>query len=834
MAAASYWWRATWRRGWRSSLVIVALCALLGTVALGALAGARRTESAYGRYLSSVNASDAMVNVPSPDTSLDARVAALPGVVASAAWVGLDANPVFHGRVDDSFLDDNLVGSLSGAFFTQDRATVLSGRLPTPRSTDEVALTPGLARLFGVGVGGRVTYQLLDALSPTNQVLGYRTFTVTGIIDVPPALVDQFDQVQAAILPTAATNTMRQEFEFSWVGVRLRSGSAELPALKEALAHLEATVGGGYVFAIRQMDLVHQEVQAAIRPQAVALAVLGALSALALLVLAGQAMAQRLDRSGSEMAALRVLGMSRLETALAGTLGPAVSIIVGVGLAVLGAFAVSPLAPVGPVRRFDPARGLRFDLLVLLAGGAVLVVALLTLLGLLAWRSVRRWHDAGVERLPLGAAAAASIGLPASVALGARYALEPAPGRRPTAVRANLVGSVIAVTAVVTAVVFGASLNGLVSHPARYGWNWSVLFQTEGGYGSFLPLSVNATNVGEGDGVLDRVMPELAGVRSWSTFGFTQLTIDGQLVPVLGLATHGGEVEPPTVSGRPLDDTGAVPIGGGSISGPDEIEMGATTLHQLGKQVGQTVLVGTGRTARRLTIVGVVTLPSIGVALSDHVSLGRGAMLPESTLLGIVDFSAISPNAAEAFSALPSTLAVDLEPGTDATTVEDRILAADPGGIPGGFYVQPRVLGAPIVNAAQMGSQPLTLAIALALAVLISLSATIVAGARRRRRDFAVLKALGMIRRQVRSVIAWQSVTLLLIAVIVGVPLGIAAGHGLWVAFASSIGVVPVTVTPVAALVVGALVLAAVASLLITTPGVMVADRAPAATLRTE
>ena len=42
-------------------------------------------------------------------------------------------------------------------------------------------------------------------------------------------------------------------------------------------------------------------------------------------------------------------------------------------------------------------------------------------------------------------------------------------------------------TAVVAAVVFGASLTGLVTHPARYGWNWQILIQAEGGYGELHP-----------------------------------------------------------------------------------------------------------------------------------------------------------------------------------------------------------------------------------------------------------------------------------------------------------------------------------------------------------
>ena len=40
-----------------------------------------------------------------------------------------------------------------------------------------------------------------------------------------------------------------------------------------------------------------------------------------------------------------------------------------------------------------------------------------------------------------------------------------------------------------------------------------------------------------------------------------------------------------------------------------------------------------------------------------------------------------------------------------------------------------------------------------------------------------MLKALGMTRRQVWSAVAWQTTLVLLIAVLVGAPLGVAAGR---------------------------------------------------------
>ena len=72
-----------------------------------------------------------------------------------------------------------------------------------------------------------------------------------------------------------------------------------------------------------------------------------------------------------------------------------------------------------------------------------------------------------------------------TVVTGIRHALERGTGRLRAPVLATLLGSVVAVTALVAALVFGASLTGLTTHPDRYGWNWDVLVQSSGGWGSW-------------------------------------------------------------------------------------------------------------------------------------------------------------------------------------------------------------------------------------------------------------------------------------------------------------------------------------------------------------
>ena len=204
-------------------------------------------------------------------------------------------------------------------------------------------------------------------------------------------------------------------------------------------------------------------------------------------------------------------------------------------------------------------------------------------------------------------------------------------------------------------------------------------------------------------------------------------------------------------------------------------------------------------------------------------------MLPEHTLLTIENFFAGKQSQA-AFTALPSTLAIDLRPGVPAHPMVQRILAADPDDTPGGMYQIHPVLAATLVNDAQMGDQPLTLAVVLAAAMVLSIWATVQASTRRRRRDLAMMKALGMTRRQLRAIVLWQSSTTLVLAAGLGLVLGWVVGRLVWSAFASSIGVVPVTVLPLGLVLLGLLILIVSGDALTLLPAESAA-RAPSASL---
>jgi ABC-type antimicrobial peptide transport system permease subunit len=97
-----------------------------------------------------------------------------------------------------------------------------------------------------------------------------------------------------------------------------------------------------------------------------------------------------------------------------------------------------------------------------------------------------------------------------------------------------------------------------------------------------------------------------------------------------------------------------------------------------------------------------------------------------------------------------------------------------------------------------------------------------------------VLKVLGFVRSQVRATVAWQSSTLALMAGLIGLPLGIAAGRTAWDVFADRLGVPPQPVTPVLAVGVLVPLLLVLANVVAAVPGRVAARMRPAAALRAE
>jgi hypothetical protein len=244
------------------------------------------------------------------------------------------------------------------------------------------------------------------------------------------------------------------------------------------------------------------------------------------------------------------------------------------------------------------------------------------------------------------------------------------------------------------------------------------------------------------------------------------------------------------------------------------VALGPTTASRLHVAPGDHVTVGTGSSARRALVVGIVTFPTIGVIHAAHTSLGVGALVLPKVVPGydrditgtfVGDFG-------------PRTIFVRYRPGTDAAA-ELRHLRTTTLPLAGfaGLDVLPVQRPAEIVNSGSVGNAPVLLAAALALGAVVSLALAVGSSVRYRYRDLAVLKTLGFTRRQLSATDAWQATTTVLVGLVVGVPLGLVAGPALWRLFARQLDVVAQPAVPalgIVAVVGAALVVANLASAL--------------------
>jgi len=101
-----------------------------------------------------------------------------------------------------------------------------------------------------------------------------------------------------------------------------------------------------------------------------------------------------------------------------------------------------------------------------------------------------------------------------------------------------------------------------------------------------------------------------------------------------------------------------------------------------------------------------------------------------------------------------------------------------------------------IGNYARIEDVPQFLAVVLAVLGVGVLTQLMILWVQRRRRDIAVLKAIGFVRRQVISLIAWQSGTFAVLSLVIGIPLGIIVGRVLWTLFADELGIGSSSILP--------------------------------------
>jgi hypothetical protein len=767
-----FWLRATFRRRWRSYLGLVILLGITGGLSLFALAGARRTQSAYPRFLRSANVSTMAVDTGKYDPKTVKTIASFPQVEQSQVYVATLVAVLVHGKPDFA-QDFESLASLDGRFFDQDRFAPTQGRLPNTQRVDEVAVNETAAKAYGYHVGQKLDLGTVDPSVLTEDSFEHppppvlrMTATIVGIGVFPnEVLQDDTDRSPLLLLTPAYTRQALPYVQYEWQGLKLKRGDADVNAVKQRYVKL-LDPGSAQFFHVTSVTTYH--VEQAVRPLAIALASFAAIAGIASLMLVGQALSRQLHGERDERLALRAMGATPGSSTRTAALGPTIVVVAGSALAVLFAIAASPLMPIGKVRAVEAARGFDADWTVLGFGALTLLVVLCAVAWVSAWRAApHRQSDSAVAMRPSKVVEMAqNAGLsPAGVA-GLRLAMEPGHGHTAVPVRSVMGGVAISVLALVAAVTFGNNLHALVATPRLYGWSWDATLLDNLGYGQ-----------GHVD-VAQQVFGKDANIDGFAGAFFGTDALDGTNVPLLGV-TPGARVHPPILEGR-------------SIESPNEAVLGSRTLAQLHRHIGDAVTIGNGSSTHKLRIVGTATLPTIGIIHGAYTSLGVGAMVDYRLVPGYDRY--IQANGYIG----PNVWFIRFHAGVDHGAAIKKLQHEMP---PVGSDSQSLKYGPPqrpgeIVNAKDIGSSPTLLAGALALAALMSLGLALGSSVRRRRRDLALLKALGFTGRQVGATVRWQAGATVLVGLMVGVPLGVVAGRGLWTLFAKQLDVVPESSTP--------------------------------------
>ncbi len=812
MAAIWVRLRADLRARWLSWLALGLLIGVLASVVIAAAAGARRTDSAYPRLVAASNQADELVFDSTPNPQLPtidgAKVEALPEVSRSGHLRAFST-------VDQGVL---AFGSPSGDAYMAsggiNRAHVRSGRAFDPGNPGEVMIDYSLADQNHLGAGDTLTLHFAPpvadgpvSVADLNGKPMEVSFRVAGVVATPgqfPPVSGFYFSGPAAYLTPAFVRAHTGGISSYQVSVvQLRHGRADETAF---LAGVRNLGGPDFQPIVLPLAVLGAATQHNLHLQAVALWLLACLLSIVILLVIVQLLTRQAALESTDWTVLWAMGLTRTQLVALG-LGRTLWIAVPAGVsAVAGAIVLSPLAPIGLAAKAEIHPGIAFDASALLIGGSVVLAVMLAVSAWPIWRAAVHASQsltAGeLEARERSSALAQRIGrsaLPVTLTTGARMALEPGRGRTAVPVRSTVVGATIGIVALTGAVTFGASLHHLIRTPRLYGVSWHALIQND-----------------NGPAASALALPVLQGDQEVEAYSWLETNTQGKVgsldVEMQVIEPLQGSLVPGILAGRaPVAD--------------DEIALGATTMRRLHTHIGGTIgasAIGASSPLLPARVVGRAVL--VPGEATGH--LGEGAVITPGGLVHFASGATTTP---------PFVLAVKFRAGINvaaaAKSLGDQLVKVD-----GGFDGNVSAPSPPtdLVDFGHVSYLPFALGGILAGLAVLTLGHLLFTSIRRRRRDLAIMKTLGFVRSQVGRTVAWQATTLMAVAQIVGVPLGIVAGRVAWDLLAHQLGVLPEPAIPVAliALVIPAML--AMANLIAAGPAALAARTRPALVLRSE
>lgn len=785
--ALAMWIRCEWRRRSRAIIALTLIVGVAGGVVLTTVAGARRTATSLERFASESRGADVMVDVGAVDREISEEISRLPMVHVSGQFTIVFA--LVEGIETDLAIWAPRDARI-GAQIESDR--VLRGRRPDPASLTEVAVNETTAEIVGVDVGDEVS---IATMTP-EQVRNEEYFPPLGprlelqVVGVVRSLDDLASSSEGGFIASRAfLDTVHGKVD-EWTTV-LAVGLTEGATADDFEAAVGALVPPGQEYETLSYDVRSKAARGTISLIASGLAVFALVAAVASVVAIGQAVGRHLVSARDDEVVLGQLGVTQTGRRFALVLLTLPIAIGGAALAVVVAWFASPIMPVGLARRADPDPGYSADWSVFAVGGMAVAVVVVGSATLTATWLTRTRRMARTQPGPSAVASAISRSGVGSVAvIGVHLALD---RRAPTLpVRSAIAGVAVAISGIVAVFTFSASLDRLTATPARWGYGWDLL------------LNFNSSDIGA---AAERIVDDdrLTAVARWDA-GFSY--VEGEGVAAFGLAPLEGDIGFSLRSGRQ-------PVA------PGEVVLGPDTAERLGVQLGDPIRVApesNDADPASVIVVGTALFPDDqGGSFADAVGYFGAAFAQR----------AIVPDLFEA-----SQLVVRVTPGLDVDAVAISLDEEYPGSALSGENLP--VPPGEVANLSNIRRLPRWLACFVAMLGLASLGHVLITTIWRRRAELATLRSLGLTSRQTVLCIVCQAMTIILVGLGIGIPLGIAAGNAAWFGVADPIGIATDATRSLLALGVVTLAALVVAALVALLPGWRATRLRPAEALRME
>ncbi len=618
--------RSELRTRWRAWLGLALLIGLAGAAAAAAAAGARRTETAYPRFVQAQNGYDLITggfpgNID-PQRAL-AQIEALPEV---AQWARIDvaaATAILpSGRVAPA-PELMAVTDLRGrAGFRLNRFKVISGRMADLHAPGEAMIDFPTADREGLRMGSVIKYIVGDPNAKPARLAAVR---IVGIVASP----GQFPAVGASpafssvyVTPAFAwSNHIRPSPGDAALLIKLRHGAAGRNAFLRQMR--AAGLGRVDIPAVQQVQTAG--IQRSILLESQALWALSVLTGLAAFAVVGQSLARQTYLDSADLPALRALGFSRAQLFSLGIFRAAIIGLAAACVVVPVAVLLSPLTLIGLAKIAEPDPGFAVDALPLVSGAVLAAVLTMLVSAVPAWTAARtaaavrgERPGPGRARSPAFTSALSRAWRSPAAATGVRMALQPGRGRTAVPVRSAIFGATLGVAALTASLVFAASLSHLLTTPRLSGFTWDAFVSVEGGQSRAAAAL--------------RADPKIAG---YTRGGFTGVRIGR--VGLMALVVGGSG------PARPVITAGVAP------AASDEVALGASTMRDAHTAIGRTVDVVLDPAARhprptRMRVVGTVIVPPNPFQATQ---LGEGAAV------ALAGFARTDPGVAAQLGGLP-------------------------------------------------------------------------------------------------------------------------------------------------------------------------------------